>query len=89
MTERIDHVVINVAQNLDEAAEQYRRLGFTLTPRGHHSLGTSNHLAVFGTDYLELMGIESRNAGKALLPYPPGLMGLVFRFYGYSFRTTK
>ena len=79
MTERIDHVVINVAQNLDEAAEQYRRLGFTLTPRGHHSLGTSNHLAVFGTDYLELMGIESRNAGKALLPYPPGLMGLVFK----------
>ncbi len=78
MNERIDHIVINVAQHLDMAADCYRRLGFTLTPRGHHSLGTSNHLAVFDTNYLELMGVEPRNADKAHLPFPPGLIGLVF-----------
>ncbi|TEA80164.1 VOC family protein [Allopusillimonas ginsengisoli] len=79
MTEHIDHIVINVAQHLDTALDCYRRLGFTLTPRGHHSLGTSNHLAIFGSDYLELMGVEPRNADKASLPFPPGLIGLVFK----------
>lgn len=81
MSERIDHVVINVEQRLDESAEQYSRLGFALTPRGHHSLGTSNHLAIFGDDYLELLGAEPQNADKfrARLGHPPGLVGLVFK----------
>src|SRR5690606_14692292 len=79
MTEHIDHIVINVAHNLDTALDCYRRLGFTLTPRGHHSLGTSNHLAIFGSDYLELMGVEPDNADRASLPFPPGLIGLVFK----------
>lgn len=79
MSERIDHVVINVEKQLDEAAEQYRQLGFTLTPRGHHSLGSSNHLAVFGSDYLELLGVEPQNANKFQYPFPTGLSGLVFK----------
>ena len=45
---QLDHAVINVADRLDDASALYRRLGFQLTPRGHHSLGSSNHLAVFG-----------------------------------------
>lgn len=77
----LDHVVINVLGGLDEAAERYRRLGFQLTERGHHTLGSSNHLAIFGSDYLELLGFE---AGKApqradLWQHPPGLTGLVFK----------
>jgi hypothetical protein len=51
----LDHVVVNTRDRLDEAAETYRRLGFTLTPRGYHTLGSMNHLAMFGTDYLELI----------------------------------
>jgi hypothetical protein len=51
----IDHVVVNVRDRLDQGAQAYRRLGFTLTPRGYHSLGSMNHLAIFGTDYLELI----------------------------------
>lgn len=84
MSERIDHVVINVEQNLDEAAAQYARMGFTLTPRGHHSLGTSNHLAIFGDDYLELLGLEPANADKpgASWQHPPGLVGLVLKTSG-------
>ena len=48
----LDHVVINARDDMDRAADVYRRLGFTLTERGYHSLGSMNHLAMFGTDYL-------------------------------------
>jgi hypothetical protein len=77
----IDHVVINVMAQLNEAAETYQRLGFQLTERGHHTLGTSNNLAIFGTDYLELLGYEEGNAAKRpdVWQYPPGLSGLVFK----------
>jgi hypothetical protein len=77
----LDHVVINTLGRLDEAAQQYRRLGFTLTARGHHSLGSSNNLAIFGTDYLELLGFLPGNEGKRaeLWTHPPGLTGLVFK----------
>ncbi|EJN09864.1 VOC family protein [Herbaspirillum sp. YR522] len=78
MTERVDHVVIHVEDQLDQAAEQYAKLGFTLTARGHHSKGTSNHLAIFGDDYLELLGVEPRNAGLRW-GHPAGLAGLVFK----------
>ena len=53
----LDHVVINARDEMDRAADIYRRLGFTLTERGHHSLGSMNHLAIFGTDYLELIAL--------------------------------
>ena len=81
LTPVIDHVVVSVGDRLDEAAETYRRLGFTLTERGHHSLGSSNHLAVFGTDYLELLGHEPARLQGAAPPWqmPDGLGGLVFK----------
>jgi hypothetical protein len=75
----LDHVVVNVRDRIDAGAEAYRRLGFSLTPRGHHSLGTVNHLAMFGTDYLELIATP---AGETRRPEitnaPQGLLGLVF-----------
>jgi len=75
----IDHVVVNVRDRLDTAAEAYRRLGFTLTPRGYHSLGSMNHLAIFGTDYLELIAARPGDAGRAdIMGAPEGLNGLVF-----------
>ncbi|MGV6873534.1 VOC family protein [Pseudochelatococcus sp. B33] len=78
---RIDHVLVNVNDRLDEAVRTYERLGFVLTPRGHHSLGSSNHLAVFGDDYLELVGYEPQNAEKAAGAWGDvtGLAGLAFR----------
>ena len=75
----LDHVVINVRDAMDDAAEIYRRLGFQLTARGYHTLGSINHLAMFGTDYLELVGLPKGATGRAdLLQAPPGLNGLVF-----------
>ncbi|MFJ1300756.1 VOC family protein [Pseudomonadota bacterium AL_CKDN230030165-1A_HGKHYDSX7] len=80
MSQRLDHVVIAV-RDLDAATAAYERLGFTLTPRGHHSLGSSNNLAIFANDYLELLGVEPRNAHlpTAHWGHPPGLVGLVFK----------
>jgi len=75
----LDHVVVNVRDRLDEACETYRRLGFTMTPRGHHTLGSMNHLAIFGTEYLELIAAQPGSARQAdILEVPFGLNGLVF-----------
>lgn len=77
----LDHVVINVKGELEASVDTYRRLGFALTERGHHSLGSSNHLAIFGENYLELLGFE---AGKStirpdVMQAPLGLTGLAFK----------
>jgi catechol 2,3-dioxygenase-like lactoylglutathione lyase family enzyme len=62
----IDHVVITVA-DLAASAEIYRRLGFTLSPKGVHSaaLGTENHTIMLQDDYFELLAVRvptDRNA---------------------------
>jgi hypothetical protein len=75
----LDHVVINARDRLDEAADTYARLGFTLTPRGYHTLGSMNHLAMFGTDYLELIAVPPGDTGRPeVMAAPIGLDGLVF-----------
>jgi hypothetical protein len=76
----LDHVVINARDDMDHAADVYRRLGFTLTERGYHSLGSINHLAMFGTDYLELIAVpkDATAGGLELLKFSYGLSGLVF-----------
>lgn len=77
----LDHAVINVADQLDSASARFRRLGFQLTERGHHSLGSSNHLAIFGENYLELLGYEpgKGNQRADLWQSPLGLSGLVWK----------
>jgi hypothetical protein len=76
----LDHIVIDVRDRMDEAARIFAGLGFTLTPRGHHTLGSMNHLMMFGTDYLELLGFGSGGATRPeLAPFPIGLNGLVFK----------
>ncbi len=50
----IDHVVV-VVRNLDAALDTFQRMGFTVTPRGHHTLGSQNHCVMFGRDYIELL----------------------------------
>jgi len=54
----IDHVVIAV-RDLDAAAAGWRKLGFTVSPRGTHSahMGSANYTIVFGEDYIELLGV--------------------------------
>ena len=52
----IDHVVI-AAGSMDTVAKTYRQLGFTLTPRGYHSMGSENHCVMFESDYFELLTV--------------------------------
>jgi len=59
----IDHVVIT-ARDLDSLEESFRRIGFTLTPRGHHTLGSQNHCVMFGQDYFELLMVPQRLPGR-------------------------
>ena len=87
---RLDHVVVDVRERLAEALAVYRKLGFHMTERSTHTMGSSNHLAVFETDYLELLGIDSKAAAARpeIASFPVGLNGLVFvaddpdRLYG-------
>lgn len=78
---RIDHVVIDVGDRLDEAARLYRGLGFSLTEPAQHSLGSCNQLCVFGRDYLELLSPGS-GSRPDLAGFPVGLNGLVFALKG-------
>jgi Glyoxalase-like domain len=50
----IDHAVIAV-RDLGAAAANFTALGFTLTPRGVHSIGSQNHCIMFGSTYIELL----------------------------------
>jgi hypothetical protein len=81
MTFALDHLVINVLFDMDRAEAMMSRIGFTLTPRGYHSLGSINHLMVFEGHYLELIGLPSAAdiLRKDVLESPRGLNGLVFR----------
>ena len=81
MTLALDHVVINTLFVMDRAAALMSQLGFTPTSRGHHSLGSINHLMMFEHDYLELIGLPSGTdkLRKDVLESPRGLNGLVFK----------
>jgi Glyoxalase-like domain len=54
----VDHAVV-VVRDLDKAAENWRRLGFTLSPRGTHSakMGSGNYTIMLDPDYMELLGV--------------------------------
>ncbi|QDW36882.1 VOC family protein [Bradyrhizobium sp. KBS0727] len=77
----LDHVVINTLFDMDVAETLMARLGFTLTPRGYHSLGSINHLIMFEGHYLELVGLPSGTdvLRQEVLESPRGLNGLVFQ----------
>ena len=76
----LDHVVIDVRDRIDEAMRCFQSLGFQLTPRGRHTLGSVNHLAMFATDYLELLGFAGDGAIRPeIMRFPVGLNGLVFK----------
>ena len=76
----LDHVVIDVRDRIDDALRRFSALGFQLTPRGHHTLGSANHLAMFATDYLELLSFGEDGATRTeIARFPAGLNGLVFK----------
>lgn len=81
MSAILDHIVINTRFEMDRAQDIFTGLGFTLTPRGHHTMGSHNHLMMFVSDYLELVGIAETDAHKRpeIASSPIGLNALVFK----------
>ena len=68
MPRRLDHLVICV-RDLAQAALDWQRLGFNLTPTGVHPFGTSNRLAMFANNFLELLAVTDP---AAVPPAAPG-----------------
>ncbi len=77
----IDHLVVNVRHDMSRAQTTFENLGFVLTPSGRHTMGSINHLMVFGHDYIELIGLPTDGATlrDELLASPVGIDGLVFQ----------
>src|SRR5499427_4229833 len=79
----IDHTVIMV-RNLDSAAENYRRLGFTVSPRGTHSahMGSGNYTIMLDPDDIELLGVlsptEHNAPARAFLEKREGIERVAF-----------
>lgn len=55
---RIDHLVVAV-QDLDRAADLYRRLGFTVGARNRHPWGTENRIIQLQSSFIELITVAS------------------------------
>jgi catechol 2,3-dioxygenase-like lactoylglutathione lyase family enzyme len=79
----IDHTVVMV-RDLDKAAESWKRLGFTVSPRGTHSahMGTGNYTIMLDPDYIELLGVlastEHNTPARAFLGKREGIERVAF-----------
>lgn len=79
----IDHAVV-IVRELDQAAEHWKRLGFTISPRGTHSahMGTGNYTIMLDPDYIELLGVlaptEHNAPTRALLEKREGIERVAF-----------
>ncbi|RZT41214.1 VOC family protein [Cupriavidus agavae] len=63
VSEPFDHAVI-VCNDLDAAVARWQALGFTLTPRGFHTLGSQNHCIMLARDYLELLHVTAPSPSR-------------------------
>jgi hypothetical protein len=79
----IDHAVVMVKE-LDTAAENWKRLGFTVSRRGTHSahMGTGNYTIMLDPDYIELLGVlaptELNAPARAFLEKSEGIERVAF-----------
>ena len=79
----IDHTVV-MARDLDAAAANWKRLGFTISPRGTHSakMGSGNYTIMLDPDYIELLGVltetEHNAPARAFLANREGIERIAF-----------
>jgi Glyoxalase-like domain len=79
----IDHAVVMV-HDLDKAAEHWKTLGFTVSPRGTHSahMGSGNYTIMLDPDYIELLGVlnptEHNAPARAFLKQREGIERIAF-----------
>jgi catechol 2,3-dioxygenase-like lactoylglutathione lyase family enzyme len=79
----IDHAVVMV-RDLDKAAANWKRLGFTVSLRGTHSakMGSGNTTIMLDPDYIELLGVlvetEHNAPARAFLERREGIERIAF-----------
>jgi hypothetical protein len=78
---KVDHVVLNAKTELAALQRAVSGLGFRLSPRAQHSLGSLNHVAALRVGYLELVGVppEQPDVRPDIGRGNVGIDGLVFR----------
>src|SRR5215813_11566134 len=73
-----------MVRDLDKAAERWKQLGFTISPRGTHSahMGTGNYTIMLDPDYIELLGVlaptEHNAPARAMLETREGIERVAF-----------
>lgn len=78
---RLDHLVVNTRFDIDAARALFEGLGFSVTPRARHTLGSLTQALVFDAHYLELIGLprDGSPLRQEIVDSPLGPDGLVFR----------
>src|SRR3974390_1661014 len=77
-----------MVKDLDGAAENWKRLGFTVSPRGTHSahMGMDNYTIMLDPDYFELLGVlaptELNAPARAFLDKREGIERVAFPAVG-------
>src|ERR1700759_807243 len=73
-----------MVRDLDQAAANWKKLGFTVPPRGTHSahMGTGNYTIMLDPDYIELLGVlaptEHNAPARAFLARREGIERVAF-----------
>src|SRR5579862_2776199 len=73
-----------MVRDLDQAAANWKKLGFTVSPRGTHSahMGSGNYTIMLDPDYIELLGVlaptEHNAPARAFLDKREGIERIAF-----------
>jgi hypothetical protein len=84
---KLDHVIIAV-NDLEQAMEDYRALGFTVNYGGRHASGTTHNALICFQDgtYLELLGLTGDPPQPGMTDFTP-VFAQGERLLGYALRT--
>ncbi len=84
MKYQFDHLVIMARDQMCLVAKQFSDLGFRLSAKSTHNLGSSNQLIVLDSTYLEILGWE-----EGTVPQRAEIANLAFGLDALVFRTNN
>ena len=84
MQYEFDHLVIMARDQISLVAKQFSDLGFRLSAKSTHNLGSANQLIVLDSTYLEILGWEA-----GTIPQRAEIANLAFGLDALVFRTTN
>ena len=84
MQYEFDHLVIMARDQISLVAKQFSDLGFRLSAKSTHNLGSANQLIVLDSTYLEILGWEA-----GTIPQRAEIANLAFGLDALVFRTSN